>query len=458
MSATQVVSSNGGAVDESAIREFRSRLSGALLRPGDASYDDGRKLWNGCFDKHPALVARCAGTADVARAIDFARQHELDLAVRAGGHSLGGKSVCDGGLTIDLSLMKAIRVDPQRRIATAQAGLLLGEFDQATQVHGLGTTMGTAPDTGMAGLTLGGGLGWLMGRCGLACDNLLEIEAVTADGRTLRADREENPDLFWGVRGGGANLGVVTSFEFRLQPVGPVLGGSVAYPLARTAEVLRWLDGFLSSTPDDLTIIAGAGLVAGEPALSLTACWSGDLAAAERAMKPMRVITRPLRDSIRPMTYTQMQALLFIAAGIKSYWKSGFVHRLSGDVIETIVSHLAQAPSSSCGFFVETMHGAVCRVRAEDTAFAHRAPGFDFATMSMWEQPAMAEASVQWVRSFWGAMESKCSGVYVNTMGEESDARVRSAYGTNYERLVALKNKYDPANVFRLNQNIKPTA
>jgi hypothetical protein len=452
-----LISTNGSAVDESAIRKLQSNLRGEVARPGDDGYDEARTLWNGCFDRHPDLIARCAHPLDIARTIEFTRNHDLTTAVRAGGHSLAGKSVSEGGVTIDLSPMKGVRVDPKRRVAYANAGLLLGEFDQATILHGLGTTMGTAPDTGMAGLVLGGGLGWLMGRDGLACDNLLSVEAVTADGRIIRASMDENADLFWGVRGAGANFAVVTSFEFQLHPLGPVLGGTIAYPTTNATRVMHCLQDMLDSMPDELQIIASGGLLAGQPAFSVTLCWSGDLESGEKALAPLRAITPIIRNSIAPIPYQAMQAMLAMPRGLKSYWRSGFMHELGAGTIESIVANMERAPSASSGFFIEPMHGAVCRVKPTDTAFAHRAPGYDFACMSVWQVSAMAEPSMSWVRAFWDAIEPKCEGVYVNTMGEESESRVRAAYGPNYARLVALKNKYDPTNFFRMNQNIKPT-
>lgn len=459
MDATEVLSTSGKVVGKSAIAKLETDLRGTLVRPGDDIYDDTRRLWNGCFDKRPALIARCTCAEDVARTIEFAREHDLTPAVRAGGHSLAGKSVSDGGVTIDLSPMKGIRIDPKRKIAYAQAGLLLGEFDQATVLHGLATTMGTAPDTGMAGLVLGGGLGWLMGRCGLACDNLLAAEAVTADGRIIRASAEENSDLFWGLRGAGANFAIVTSFEFGLHPIAPaVLGGTIVYPLQRLGEVMRGLPQILDSMRDELGILVSAGLLAGAPAVGITACWSGDLEAGEKALEPLRSIAPVLRDSIAPIPYQAMQAMLTFPSGLKSYWRSGFVHKLNADVIESIAAAIASRPSPTSGFFVQSMHGAPCRVKPTDTAFAHRAPGWDFACTSIWQEAEMAEPSISWVRSLWDDMEPHCAGVYVNTMGEEGEARVRAAYGPNYDRLVALKKNYDPDNFFRMNQNIKPSA
>jgi FAD/FMN-containing dehydrogenase len=353
--------------------------------------------------------------------------------------------------------MKRVRVDPKERVAYAEAGLLLGEFDQATVLRGLATTMGTAPDTGMAGLVLGGGLGWLMSRNGLACDNLLEVESVTADGQVVRASAEENPDLFWGMRGAGSNFGVVTSFKFDLHPISTILGGTISYPIDEAWGVLQHVHELLESMPDELTILASGGLLAGEPALSITVCWSADLAAGEQALKQLRSLGRILRDSVAPIPYQAMQAMLAMPAGLKSYWKSGVMPELRPESIEPIIAHMRNAPSATSGWFVFSLHGAVCRVKPTDTAFAHRAPGWDFACMSMWEDSAMTEPSTSWVRSFWDAVEPSCSGVYVNTVGDEGAARVRAAYGANYDRLVALKNKYDPTNFFRMNQNIEPT-
>jgi FAD/FMN-containing dehydrogenase len=454
----QLISANGKSITESAIGKLESHFRGLLVRPSDDVYDDSRRLWSGSFDKRPALIARCSCAADVAKAVEFARENDLIPAIRAGGHSLAGKSVSEGGLTIDLSPMKRIRVDAEQRVADAEAGLMLGEFDQATVLRGLATTMGTAPDTGMAGLVLGGGLGWLMARNGLACDNVLEIEAITADGHIIRASEEENPDLFWGVRGAGANFGIVTSFKFRLHPISTVLGGTISYPIAHAGRVLRRVHELLESMPDELVMLASGGLLAGQPALSVTLCWSGDLETGEKALAPLRSLGPILRDSVAPIPYQAMQAMLTMPAGLKGYWKSGFVHELNSQSVEPIIAHMETAPSPTSGWFVFSLHGAVCRVKPTDTAFAHRAQGWDFSCTSLWEDTAMAEPSTSWVRSFWDRMEPYCAGVYVNTMGEEGEARVRAAYGPNYERLVALKNKYDPTNFFRMNQNIKPTA
>jgi hypothetical protein len=317
--------------------------------------------------------------------------------------------------------------------------------------------MGTAPDTGMAGLVLGGGLGWLMSRNGLACDNLLEVEAVTADGRIVRASAQDNPDLFWGMRGAGANFGVVTSFKFRLHPISAVLGGTISYPISDAGSVLRHVHELLQLMPDELTILASCGLLAGEPALSITVCWSGDLAAGEEVLKPLRFLGRVLRDSVVPIPYQAMQAILAMPAGLKSYWKSGFLHDLNSESVEPIVAHMQNAPSATSGWFVFSLHGAVCQASPTDTAFAHRNPGWDFACVSIWEDSSRVEPSTSWVRSFWDAIEPSCSGVYVNTVMDEGAARVRAAYGPNYDRLVALKNKYDPTNFFRMNQNIEPS-
>jgi FAD/FMN-containing dehydrogenase len=455
--ASELISSNGRVVDKSAIGRLEGHLRGILVRPGDDSYDDARRLWNGSFDKRPALIARCNCAADVLHAVEFARSHDLIPTIRAGGHSLSGKSVSDGGLTIDVSPMKRIRVDRKERVAYAEAGLLLGEFDQATVLHGLATTMGTAPDTGIAGLVLGGGLGWLMSRNGLACDNLLEVEAVTADGRIVRASAQDNPDLFWGMRGAGTNFGVVTSFKFRLHPISAVLGGTISYPISDAGSVLRHVHELLELMPDELTILASGGILAGEPSLSITVCWSGDLAAGEEALKPLRLLGRVLRDSVVPIPYQAMQAMLAMPAGLKGYWKSGVLHELNPESIEPIVAHMQNAPSATSGWFVFSLHGAVCQPSPTDCAFAHRAPGWDFACASLWEDSVMAEPSTSWVRSFWDAIEPSCSGVYVNTVMDEGAARVRAAYGPNYDRLVALKNKYDPTNFFRMNQNIEPS-
>jgi hypothetical protein len=450
----------GKPLEEAVVREFAANLRGELVRPEDDGYDATRAVFNGTIDKRPAMIVRCAGTSDVLRGVDFARTHDLLLSIRGGGHSVAGKAVCDGGLMLDLSPMKGIRVDPARRTAQAQAGLTLGEFDHETQEFGLATTLGVVSMTGIAGLTLGGGLGWLNGKHGLACDNLVSADVVTADGRLLTASEEENEDLFWGIRGGGGNFGVVTSFEYRLHPVGPVLGGGLRYSAAEARDFLRFYHEFASSCPDELSTAASlghapdGGLVAG-----VAVCYCGGIEEGERVLRPLREFGSPLEDSIQPMPYRTLQSApdAGFPFGRQHYWKSSYLKHPSDEAIEVMVGFVTEMPSPSSGIGLQQMHGAASRVDPAATAFPHRDEHYDFLILSQWAGPTGSEENIRWTRELFEAMQPFFeSGVYVNNLGEEGEDRVREAYGAHYERLVALKDRYDPTNLFRLNQNVKP--
>ena len=462
MTDVQAATTEGAVtvLDERAVEGFKASLRGELVRPGDDGYDAGRKIFNAMIDKRPAMIVRCVGTADVINAIRFARTHDILVAVRSGGHSVAGKAVCDGGMLIDLSLMKGMRVDPTRHTAQAQPGLRLGEFDRETQVFGLATNLGIVSNTGIAGLTVGGGIGWLNGKYGLACDNLISVDIVTADGRFLTASPSENEDLFWGVRGGGGNFGIVTSFEYQLHPVGPVLGGMVLYPISMAMDVLRFYHNFASGCPDELSTAAGL-LTApdGNPVVAIVVCYSGTLDEGENVLKPLRTFGSPVADLVKPMKYLEMQSILDegFPPGRLHYWKANFLRALSDDAIETLVKFAKAKPSPMSAVLLQQMHGAASRVGPTETAFAHRYEQYDFAIVSQWRDSADSEKNVNWTREFWDAMQPFVErSVYVNNLGEEGEERVRAAYGPNYERLVALKNKYDQTNFFRLNQNIKP--
>lgn len=450
-------------LQEAAIEEFRGRLGGGIIFPGDPSYDQARTLWNAMIDKHPALIVRCAGVSDVINSVNFARDNNLLVAVRGGGHSFPGNSVCDDGLVIDLSLMKGIRVDPSRRTVRAEGGVKWGEFDRETQAFGLATTGGTDPDTGIAGLTLGGGIGWICRNYGLSVDNLRSVDIVTADGEFRTASATENPELFWGVRGGSGNFGVVTSFEYQLHPVGTLLGGMVIHPMEKAREVLTFYHGFTSNAPDE--VMTGAGMLTspdGQPVVAIIVCYSGSLATGEEVLKPLREFGPPLADHIGPMSYAQVQAMLSEAfpAGRRNYIKTNFMNVIDDDAVAVLMEHFTSVPSpySMVAFF--QLGGAVGRVRKDETAFYHRDAGYHFFVGSVWEDPAEDEKNLRWGRETWSAMERFASnGVYVNEMGDEQESleRVVEAYGANtYQRLVALKNQYDPTNLFRLNPNIKP--
>jgi hypothetical protein len=451
----------GARVEEAAVEKFRAGLRGQVLRTGDHAYDEARKVWNGMFDRRPALIARCAGIADVMSAVSFARAHGLPAAVRGGGHSFPGHSVCDGGLVIDLSQMKGVRVDLAARTARAESGVKWIDFDRETQAVGLATTGGTASDTGIAGLTLGGGLGWLSSKYGLTVDNLISADVVTADGRFLTASATENADLFWGLRGGSGNFGVVTSFEYRLHSVGPtILGGMVLYPLAKAKEVLRFYREFSQKVaPDELTIYAGfLNLPDGDVVAALICCYCGPLDKGEKVIRPLRSFSPPLQDMLGPMPYTSQQCLTDAAlpAGSHYYTKGGFLSDLTDQAIDIFAEYVATKPSPLSAVLIQTVCGAASRVDPEATAFAHRKFPYAPVIVSQWLDPAESEVHVRWARDFWKALQPFAAGVYVNDLSHDDEDRIRSAYGVNYGRLAALKKKYDPDNFFRLNPNINP--
>jgi hypothetical protein len=452
--------------DPSSFEKLKAGLRGELLRPGDAGYDDARKIWNGMIDKRPALIARCAGVADVIHSVNFAHANNLLVAVRGGGHNIAGNAICDGGLVIDLSHMKSVRVDPARRTARAEPGVTWREFDHATQTFGLATTGGQISTAGIAGLTLGGGWGYLARKHGLACDNLLSVDLVTADGQFLMASAAENADLFWGLRGGGGNYGVVTSFEYQLHPVGPVFAGIVAYPIQKAKTVLELFRQVTSAAPDELACdIVLINLPDGTPIVGMNICYNGPIAEGERVVRPLRSAGSPVLDQVGPIPYTAAQQLLdsFYPFGLQSYWKSSFLKEISDGAIDTMVAYCGRRPTPIChGIIEHQLGGAVRRADREATAFAHRDVEYSFMSLGVCADPGDAEICVRWAREFWAAMQSySTGGVYVNYLGREADEgpeRIKAAYGPEkYARLLALKNRYDPTNLFRLNQNIKPS-
>jgi FAD/FMN-containing dehydrogenase len=464
MTDPRIITSNGGhtTLEEAAVQNLADSLRGRLVRPGEDGYDEARKVWNGMIDRRPALIARCAGVADVMAAVRFAREHELLVSVRGGGHNITGNAVCEGGLMIDLSPMKSVRVDPVNRMARAEAGLTWGEYNRETQAFGLASTGGVVSTTGIAGLTLGGGLGWLMGKHGLSCDNLLSADIVTADGQFLTANAEQHTDLFWGLRGGGGNFGVVTSFEYRVHPVGPVLAGMLLYPLAKAKAVLRFYRDYARTCPDGLTAFAALMTSPeGAPVVAVVVGYIGDLAEGETLMAPLRKFGAPLVDTIAPMSYValnQMFDAAFPYGGVQRYWKSSFLKELGDDVVEILADRAAamRSPMSMIGFF--HVHGVATRVDPNATAFGLRDDQWDYDVISQWTDTADSADHIQWTRDVWTEVEPFASGeVYVNHLDAEEGARIRAAYTRNYDRLLALKNKYDPTNLFRLNQNIKPT-
>ncbi|TME12536.1 MAG: FAD-binding oxidoreductase [Chloroflexi bacterium] len=448
------------ALHPTVLQDLKADLRGELLCPNESGYDAARKVWNGMIDKYPALIIRCVDVVDVVTTVQFARDHHLSVSVRSGGHSVSGSSVCDGGMVIDLSRMKGIWVDPAKQTAWAGAGLRLGEFVQATQAYGLATTTGTVGGTGLAGLTLGGGLGWFMGKYGLTIDNLLSVDLVTADGRVLRASASEHPDLFWGVRGGGGNFGIVTAFEFQLHPVGQVLAGKVVYPMERAREVLHFYREYTSTAPDELT--AYASLVTtpgGLPVIAINLCYCGPIEEGECAVSPVRKFGAPLVDLIRPRSYLKLisQADAGAPVGRRYYEKASTLSDLSDEAIEAMVEYGTACTSPFSQILIQHVHGKASRVGPTETAFALRGDSYVICIVAAWDG-GEADRHIGWTRACWKALEPfTSSGVYINFLGNEGEGRVRAAYGGNYERLVTLKNRYDPTNLFALNQNIKPT-
>jgi FAD/FMN-containing dehydrogenase len=445
------------------VAQLASRLRGSVLRPGEQGYDEARVLWNGMVNKRPAVIAQCRGVADVIEAVNFARNSGLELSVRGGGHNVAGNALCDGGLTIDLTAMRSVRVDPKARTARAEGGATWGDFDKETQVFGLATTGGAVPTTGIAGLTLGGGIGWLMNKYGLACDNLLSADVVTADGQLLIANETENADLFWGLRGGGGNFGVATSLEYRVHPVGRVLAGLIVYPLAQAREVMRFFKTLTADAPDELVaMIVLMTSPEGQKLCAVAVCFNGDHDAGQRLLAPLRGFGRPIADQIASMPYIQMQNM-FIEAfpyGHQNYWKSNFLNELAPGAIDVLIQGIVDAPSPMSSILIEQLGGAVLRADDHSTAFSHRTPT-NFSALGVWKDAAENATHMAWVRDVWSKVQPFSSGgVYVNYLGEGADEggdRIREAYGPEkYARLMALKQKYDPMNLFRGNQNINP--
>jgi FAD/FMN-containing dehydrogenase len=437
-------------------------MRGEVLTAGQDGYDSARRIWNGAFDRKPALIARCSGAADVILAVNFARAHDLLVAVRGGGHSLSGQSVCDGGIMIDLAPMQGVHVDPVGRIARVEPGVLLGSLDHETQAFGLATPAGTVSHTGAAGLTLGGGFGRLARRYGLACDNVLAADVVTAGGKLVRAGVKENPDLLWGLRGGGGNFGVVTSFEYRLHRVDPnMYGGSLIFPLEVAREVLTFFSGYSARAADDLYIDVILGSTPdGHKALIFDVCYSGPLQEAERVLKPLREISKPIVDGLRPQTYIALQKSGDdnYVVGRSYYLKSGFIRAIEPAMVEETVGRYQTAPPGS--FLVFVHHGgAISRIQPDASAFLHRDAQHSVLVGAAWQDRGDGERLMQWARATWKAVEPLTDGFYVNELAnDDPDRRIRQNYGTNYGRLVRLKNQYDPTNLFRLNANVKPTA
>ena len=456
---------------DAAVRTLGAHLDGVAIAPGDGDYDRARAVWNAMIDRRPAVIARCRSVSDVRTALRFAREHDLPIAVRGGGHNVAGNAVCDGGIVIDLSPMKAIHVDPEQRTARVEPGVTLGELDRATQAFGLATPTGLISMTGIAGLTLGGGLGWLARRNGTTCDNLRSAEVVLANGEVVTAGPDDDADLLWGLRGGGGNFGIVTSFEYALHPVGPqVLAGAIFHRGDVAPEALRFYREFVAEAPDELTVNAVV-LTApeapflpseahGTPAVALALCYAGDLERGERVLRPLRAHGNPLADAVTPMPYIALQTMFDAGypSGLQNYWKSCYLDGLSDEAIDVALDGARGMTSPLSSFYFQPMGGAIARP-TDQAAFGHRDAAFDFNILSVWGEPAESDEHVAWTRALWQAIQPFASdGVYVNNLGDEGPDRVRAAYAPAiYDRLVSLKDRYDPDNVFRMNQNIPPS-
>jgi FAD/FMN-containing dehydrogenase len=450
-------------LDAERLQALEDAFSGRLLQPGDGGYDEARKIHNGLIDKRPALIARCRKATDVAAAIAFAREAGLEISVRGGGHNAAGRAVTDGGVMVDLAEMKEIQVDPEERTLRAEPGVLWKELNTAAGEHGLAVTGGAISTTGIAGLTLGGGLGWLMGVHGLAADNLVSVELVTADGEILDVAAETHPDLFWALRGGGGNFGVATSFEYRLHPVAQVVGGIVAHPFEAAADLLRFYREFSATTTDELSVFAALAHApdgSGAKVAAFAICHVGSPEQAERDLAPLKEFGSPLMTEVGPMPYPVMNTILDDAypTGALYYWKSSFVKSLDDGLIDAIVEQFASTPSPMNAMLFEHFHGAVTRVPIEATAVPHREPGYNFVLTTTWLDAADSEANVTWTQeTFEAARPYFAPRRWLNYLGDdEKPDAIRAAYGPNYDRLVEIKRRYDPENVFHLNHNVDP--
>ncbi|MGH2641689.1 MAG: FAD-binding oxidoreductase [Actinomycetota bacterium] len=463
----------GAPLEPASVEALRTRFRGALLRPGEEGFDEARRVWNGAIDRRPALIARCAGADDVVEAVRFARERNMLVSVRGGGHAVAGHAVCDDGVMIDLSLMKAVHVNAETRIARAAGGVLWGELDRATQGFGLATTGGVISHTGIAGLTLGGGLGHLMRKHGLTVDSLVSVDVVTAEGRRIRSDDRTEPDLFWGVRGGGGNFGIATSFEYRLHPTGPmVFGGPVVWPLENAQTVLRFLDRFAAEAPDELGITLTTRLAPpmpmlppdryGTPVVILLLVWSGDPARGREVVEPLLNVGTPIAEAVRPVPYLMIQSMLDGGAphGMHYYWKSHRLPEMSDDVIDVLVQRLDAITSPFSQISGWAVGGAVTRADPDATAVGsrERKVGFEINVTAAWPaRDPEGERHTAWVREGWDLLSEHASGVYANFLSDEGASGVEVAYGDRLTRLRSLKDRYDPTNFFSLNANIEPS-
>ncbi len=452
--------------------QLKSTIQGSIIRPGDPGYDESRQIWNAMIDRRPGVIVRCANANDVAVTVGFAREQGLLVAIRGGGHNIAGNAICDDGIVIDLSAMKRVEIDAKAKRARVEPGCTLGDFDAAAQEHALATPLGINSTTGVAGLTLGGGFGWLSRKYGMTVDNLISVDVVTADGKQLHASKEENADLFWAIRGGGGNFGVVTSFEYQLHAVGPeVLSGLIVFPFDQAKSVLTQFAQFTRQMPDDLNVWMVtrkapplpflSADVHGKEVVVLAICYAGDPKDGEKLIEPLRGFGKPYGEHIGVQPYTAWQQAFdpLLTPGARNYWKSHNFTQLSDGAIDTIIEYAAKLPSPQCEIFIGTIGGQTTRVPADAMAYSSRDANYVLNVHGRWETAAEDERCIAWAREFFAKSKPfASSGAYVNFMTEEETDRIASAYGPSYQRLVELKTKYDPTNLFRMNQNIKPRA
>jgi FAD/FMN-containing dehydrogenase len=465
MSFAQAASASSTAANTK-LAELEDLLRGEVILPGDSAYDSSRQVWNGMIDKHPSAIVRCSGAADVMDVVKFARDNRLPATVRGGGHNVAGKSVKDGAITIDLGNMNGVWVDPNAKRSRAQGGARWRDFDRETLALNLVTTGGTVSSTGIGGLTLGGGLGWLMRKHGLSCDNVVSADVVTADGRLLVVNDSENTDLFWAIRGGGGNFGVVTSFEYQLHDVEPVVGGMAMYPESMLKDLFHFFRDFTASAPDAVTAMAGVIIgppgtpLEGQNACYIAACHSGNVTDGERLLRPIKEFGPPAMDFIGPTTYAAIQSMFdagATATGSRNYWRSNFMAELSDGVIDAIVARSGELPPPASMILVEHLGGAVARVGENDTAFSNRDALYNVSVLGTWFDASKDPQNIAWVKTFGDELKAfSTGGAYINYMADESAGSVRAAYEANLNRLIEVKRKYDPTNFFSGNQNIVP--
>jgi FAD/FMN-containing dehydrogenase len=461
------------ALEPNTLENLRSRLRGSLLLPSDPAYDEARSIWNAMIDRRPAVIVRALGVADVVESVNFAREHQLVISIKGGGHNISGLAVCDGGLMLDMSLMRGVWVDPVARTARAQAGCLLGDVDRETQLHGLAAPLGFVSNTGIAGLTLGGGFGYLTRRFGWTCDNVLSMEVVTADGRVVGASETENRELFWGLRGGGGNFGVVTSFEYQLHPVGPeIIGGAIAWRAEHTHEVLELYRTLAEHAPPELVCVAGLRFappapwlpaeVHGQPIVAIFICHTGAVEEGERLVAPLKAFGSPVGDIIQRRSYVSQQSLLDATQpkGRRYYWKSEYLPKVEPEALTTAIAHAQHMPSPHSAILLFPVEGALNRLPEDHSPVGNRDAAFVLAVASSWENLAGDELNIEWARAAWRDLRRfSTGGTYVNFLTEEEgDDRIHDAYGRNYDRLVSVKATWDPGNLFRVNKNIAPEA